>query len=1143
MARLRLALLGSPQAHHGGEELRFQTRKALALLAYLAAEPGGHSREKLVSLFWPDADTEHGRTTLRTTLWFLRAALRPPAEEEHVLSRRDLLAFRFEAEHQLDLQQLADAAELAKTPHNVTPVHLLPRLQDAAQLYRGDFLEGFNLADAPDFDDWVAVQREAWHRRIGQVLDSLSRWQCDCGQVAEALESAGRWVALDPLNETAHRRMMELHLAAGDRAGALRAYDACRTLLGTQLGVEPESATEELAERARSLQGNRHLPASPEPPPEAPLVGRAEEFAALASAFRLVAAGSTRVSVIAGEGGIGKSRLASELVRWAAGQGADALWGQAFETAAGLPFQPVIEALRRRLGLEPDAPKRLPAYWLRQLARLLPELDEAAAVAVQPDDTKAPVFESVVRLLRLLPAARPLVILVDDLQWCDEASRDLLRYVVRDLAGSRFPALFLLCVRAEDLGSQPELERYLQGLQRDAPVQRLQLGLLGREATFQLLQSFEGVPLEQHGERLFQETGGHPLFLMETLRFWREHGFPAEGRRLLAPGVREAIWHRLALLGRDAGELAAAASVFGGHVSFEQLSAVAGLPETASLRALDELVRRRVLEASDGGYVFTHTNIRLVAYEEAGEARRRMLHRRTLEALELAGAPAGELIPHASALGRTQLVYALSVRAGDDALALSAGADAARHYQRALALEAQPRDEVRLLLSLGDAYRLCDQMRAAAAAFRRMLEAAEGCSSPRDVCLALNRLATVVAQEYSAAQDDPEALIRRALSVAESSGQRDLAAESLTSLSLVSMYRADVEAALGHALSALQVAGALARDDLEAQARTAGAQAALFLGLWEEGLLMSEQAASAYRQRGDRAREANALCLKSGIAVRAGELDAAAETARRALGISREIGNAWGAATACFHLAEVLVARGQCAQAVTLATEGVDAAERSGFAPLQACARYALGCAHAGLLQVDLATEAFEEAARIGERLPLKVFHEMACSGLCAVWSLAGDWGQALASARQALRLRSPASPFAVHARAADVPALAKASLLEEAEEDLAVLEALGSLCPAVQISVECGRAAIEAAHGSSEAAAMHLDAAADLAARHKLPGHLWQIRLAEAELHPERAAAALQQARSIVLSLDPPGELLHRFEALPRVRALSGER
>src|SRR5262249_32387 len=242
-----LNLFDSPDARHAGYPIKFRTRKAFALLIYLAVERGMHSREKITALFWPDSDGPHGRTMLRTTLAYLRQNLGDDPNPAHLVANRDALGFDHGSDFDLDLDTFESAFTLASTWGTASPALADAQLlQHAVECYRGGFLAGFSLGDAPDFDDWVRLQREVWHQRMSVVLDRFTLIQSHFGEVARALETATRWVAHDPWNENAHQHLIRLHLAAGDRTAALRAYNQCQATLAAELHLTPSPETEAL---------------------------------------------------------------------------------------------------------------------------------------------------------------------------------------------------------------------------------------------------------------------------------------------------------------------------------------------------------------------------------------------------------------------------------------------------------------------------------------------------------------------------------------------------------------------------------------------------------------------------------------------------------------------------------------------------------------------------------------------------------------------------------------------------------------------------------------------------------------------------------------------------------------------------------
>src|SRR5260221_10664836 len=366
MSQLQLSLLGVPVVKHGERTLTFSTRKALALLIYLAVEGGTHTRKTLSESFWPELDAEHGRAALRATLLELRKFLERchgPGERAHLLIERDMLGIEQGNSLILDLRLVEAASK--RVGRGVEPLAgqapgaFLEQLEQATRLGRGSFLAGFTLRDAPLFDEWTRQYREYWHLRVHQLFDAFSMLYERAGDGERASETVSRWLSFDPLHEEGYRRLMRLRFAQGDRAGALRAYANGRAVLAEQLQVEPEPETVDLAKRlrhtapVRSPQFRSLLPphASPGQPPtnllDGPFLGRTAEFGTLIECYQRTHAGQPQLVLLQGATGIGKTRLSTEFVRWAQAQGADVLAGRDLQTERQLPRQPLIYVLRR----------------------------------------------------------------------------------------------------------------------------------------------------------------------------------------------------------------------------------------------------------------------------------------------------------------------------------------------------------------------------------------------------------------------------------------------------------------------------------------------------------------------------------------------------------------------------------------------------------------------------------------------------------------------------------------------------------------------------------------------------------------------------------------------------------------------------
>ncbi len=565
MSQLHLSLLGTPVVKHGQDTLTFSTRKALALLVFLAVEGGTHLRKPLSESFWPELDAEHGRGALRATLLELRKLLERchgPGERDHLLVERDTLRFDQGSPLILDLRFVESASK--QVGRGIEPLAgqtrgaLLAQLEQAMHLARGPFLASFTLRDSQFFDDWTRQQREYWHLRVHQLFDALSMLYERAGDGERAIETVSRWLGFDPLNEEGYRRLMRLRFSQGDRAGALRAYANCYAMLADELQIEPEPETMALAKHMRHTAPLR--PAQPQPPRsspgqppahllDGPFLGRTAEFGTLIECYQGVHAGQPHLVLLQGEAGIGKTRLASEFVGWAQAQGAEVLTGRALQTGRHLPYQPLIDVLRHQLEQEHAPDDLVSDVWLAELSRLLPELRDRYPDLPVPTMEEAlghsRLFEATARLVQVWAARHPLVLFLDDMHWADTATRDLVLYLARSLAEHAAPVMLLLNLRTGADSFTSAQSTWVMALKRTRmPLTTLELAAFTKEETQQFVQTlawaeqpFEVGNTSSTGDCpekkeastfrdalvpfanwLYFQTQGQPLYLIETLK-------------------------------------------------------------------------------------------------------------------------------------------------------------------------------------------------------------------------------------------------------------------------------------------------------------------------------------------------------------------------------------------------------------------------------------------------------------------------------------------------------------------------------------------------------------------------------------------------------------------------------------------------
>jgi DNA-binding SARP family transcriptional activator len=946
---LSIRLLGPLEVSFEGRRTRFERKKTLALVCYLAAEGGKRSRGELAELLWPQSDERRARTDLRSTLTRLRKTMwedgvRGDGSSEGVRLLAidgDLLGVEPRGV-ELDLRTLEAAVSLARSETSETWPRgrsaddavgrrdVVAHLEEALGVYRGEFMEGFSLADAPEFELWLEAERARWRGVFGELCERVSRLQAEVGRLEEAIGTARLWAKHAPTEETANRRLVELHSAAGDVEGALLAYERFQCALRSELGTEPSPQMTELAERLREEVEERaslgmslahSAITAPLSALEVPFTGRQEDFGTLVSEYHACVSGEEpRIVTIIGEAGIGKTRLAKEFLGWVRARGAEVLEGAALE-GAGLPYGPLVEAIRPRMERERAPDDLLEDAWLSELSRLLPELKERYPDLPSPasgegETAKGALFEAIAKTVGALASRAPVVLFLDDLQWADATTFEVLDYAGRRWVEQAAPILLIIAARPEEPEANSSFGSWLPSLGRGLHARNLILGPLRHEDVEALLRRLAkagskptGAPegsevsdelrseLECFGKWLAAETEGQPLYLVETLKALLEEeklmlrarpdgevvlevspalrvGSALSG--LLPYSVREVIRSRLTRLSPAASDLLTAGAVLGRGFGFESLVGVAGLGEAEGLRGLDELVGRRLLLEEGGGqeqegpplylgatYSFSHEKIRQVAYTEGGQARRWVLHRRAFEVLENRGTPPAELARHALAAGLAEPSFAYSVAAGDDAAEVFAVRDAIAHYERArdvLVAERRPGGAIQPLIphvehlyaQLGRAYEMAEDRDKARAAYEAMLAFAREVGNARLEVVALNHLAVLLFHHEGNLQR-VTVLLEEALKVAEEAGLMEALAETECNLVDVTVLRTgEFEGSRPLAEKALASARVLGRLDLVARALDALARQGMLAGRLEEAEAHAEEGAELSRQLADR---------------------------------------------------------------------------------------------------------------------------------------------------------------------------------------------------------------------------------------------------------------------------------------------------
>jgi DNA-binding SARP family transcriptional activator len=883
--RVRVQLCGEFLVEVDGRRVdpAFPGRQGRLLFAFLLLHgPAPVSRDALISVLWPDRVPDDAPAALSSHLSRVRRALWPEA-----ISGRSTVSLVLPPAAWVDLREAEAANERAEAALRESRWgDALRDAQEAASTTGRGCLPGL---EGP----WVEERRQAVAELRLTALETVAEAGLQLGGGGNAAAEAASRTLIEeaPFRESGYRLLMEMHAARGNVAEALQVYDLLRTFLVDELGAAPGRQARDLHARlldehsggalagpdseARVL-AEQHRVELPRPVagdhPSA-FVGRESELGSLEEALDDVRAGKRRIVLLAGEPGIGKTRLAVEFALRAHEQGASVLYGRAFEETI-VSYEPFVAALRHYVVASPvEALRAQLGRGGGELARLVPDLRERVPdlpepIHGDPAGERYRAFEAVAELLRRASEERPLILILDDLHAGDAGTLLLLRHIAHFPHPSKL--LVLGTYRDTELAPDHPLSEALVELRRDALLAVVSVAGLTEHEIDALIDARAGAHVPADLARAISaRTAGNPFFVSELVNHLLESGRLDEpdadlGGIGVPEGVKDVISQRVVRLGGELARALSMAAVLGREFDVDLLEQATGLHGDELAEGLERAARAGLVTESQeavGWYGFSHSLVREALYESLSAVRRARLHRRAGEAIERLGSSQresrlAELAHHfleaASAGNGRGKALDYARRAGDRAMENLAYEEAARHYERALAV-------VDTTVAEGEALR-CDLLLSLGHAHSRVAERAEA--------RAAFQSAAALAKEIGA----PELLARAALAFPPGYPEIGIADDA---------HFAVLEDALA----------ALPDEDGPLRAATLAklGQALYFSDARERGRELTDLGLAMARRVADR--PTLALALASTTYWGPDELDARTEVARELVAVAEEVGD------------------------------------------------------------------------------------------------------------------------------------------------------------------------------------------------------------------------------------------------------------
>lgn len=970
---LTIRLFGVPQILIGGKPPQtMPTRKGMLLLAMLAVNRARPmDRSALAYDLWGDTTEARARRNLNTEIWRLRAIL-----GDAILSDAKTVGFSPELSCRIDIMEFESVDDSSG----------IEALEAALSAYRGEFLGGL-------YDDWAILKREHYRDRYIHYLDRAARLYQSSFMPQKAIGAIKSILQCNPIHEESHQRLMRLYMETGDHVAAVRQYRQCADILKRELELQPLPETQALYEWVLK-QSRQAADSFAALQPGRVYVGREDYLRLLEKQWAELKPGQARSVVITGESGIGKTRLVEH---WLAGIGSRAivLKGHCHETNRRISYHPILEMLKNGIALYGAAElERLPAAVLRDINLLSPVSFPGQAVETKPEAASSFAREqSMFSLARGLKAwsdrETPLLVFLDDAQWADDETLDLLSTLRED---GDVPVFLIVTHRPEPLA-------LADARRMDARIGKLDdfsiaLNPLTRRETVELIRRMGGMSEapREFGERIYAETEGNPLFIVESLKGLFDTGHlstNAEGawtasvekplgsltRLPLSNSLRDAIQKRVERLGLHQRNLLAAASVIGSEFDRSALVSVSGMKTADFDEALPSLLRSGLIAQAGGGYRFTHVKIQETILASLSDETRKALHSKAalhFESLPEYYGKSESLALHYFHAGGFNKALDYYERAGEREMSLHAYKVASFHFESAAGLCSPAGMEERRFPLLMKRYLCLWTVESDHDLLQEILEQAK---EDAEVTGRADYLAQVcfyrgVNLVSRGIWDEGSGELKRALEFSIRAGLAEFEMKARLELANIHGHNLEFRDASDHAQAGLEIARRLGNFHMEARARWEIAEFnESITGQAEVGSQIANEAMQ--KDAVELLIEMGSSCV--GSLYYAGNFGGALELGERIL----EYGRGRGLTSVLGRSVQRVLARvyceiGEYERAASLASESLRLSRLSGYLYGQMRSLTCLGVSHAGLEQLDEALSGLNRAANLCEGIGSK---------------------------------------------------------------------------------------------------------------------------------------------------------------------------